>query len=400
MRSGPWKRPLGTLLLNTTERNYSSSVSTFTAPSRLDYRKNLIGMPFEDLSLEIATLPSAKRFTPTQLWHHLYRQGSTQFEEMTNISKQLRQELDDKYRIHYGEVQLDRKAKDHTRKFLIGYNTQQDPGAIVETVLIPEKHRSTLCVSSQIGCSLKCSFCHTGTQKLLRNLTASEVVGQYMIAAQRSGDFPLQENTKRKISNMVFMGQGEPLYNWRNTSAAIKVLTNSEGLAWSKSKITVSTSGVVPLIPKLASELGVSLAISLHATNNDLRDELVPLNKTYPLEMVLDACHQYSKIMGNKGRRITFEYVMLDHVNDSLAEARTLVKLLKQLPAHVNLIPFNPWPGSSYETTKWEQIELFSQVVMGGGIPCTIRRPRGKDILAACGQLKTSVEQKQKSRVV
>ncbi|KAI8097076.1 cfr family radical SAM enzyme [Halteromyces radiatus] len=226
---------------------------------------------------------------------------------MTNLSKLLRQELEEKYIIHYGDVQLDRKAKDHTRKFLIGFNTKQDPGAIVETVIIPEKHRSTLCISSQIGCSLKCSFCHTGTQKLVRNLTAGEVIGQYMIAAQRSGDFPIQDNSKRVLSNMVFMGQGEPLYNWRTTSKAIKILTNSEGLAYPKSKIVVSTSGVAPLIPKLASELGVSLAISLHATNNDLRDELVPLNKTYPLEMVLDACRQYSQVMGNKGRRITFE---------------------------------------------------------------------------------------------
>lgn len=221
---------------------------------------------------------------------------------------------------------------------MIGFNTRHDPKAIVETVIIPESKRSTLCVSSQIGCSLKCSFCHTGTQKLERSLTSGEIVGQYMIAAKNSGDFPFKDDKKKMISNMVFMGQGEPLYNWKNVSKAVKVLTDTQGLNWSKPKITISTSGVVPLIPKIATELGVSLAISLHATNNTLRDALVPLNKTFPLEMVLEACKSYAHHMGNRGRRITFEYVMLDHVNDSLSDARLMVKLLKQLPAHVNLM--------------------------------------------------------------
>lgn len=227
---------------------------------------------------------------------------------------------------------------DNTRKFLIGFNTKHDPKAIVETVIIPEIKRSTLCVSSQIGCSLNCSFCHTGTQKLERSLTSSEIVGQYMIAASACGDFPFADEKRKMLSNMVFMGQGEPLYNWRHVSKAIQVLTDEKGLNWSKPKITISTSGVVPLIPKIATELGVSLAISLHATNNELRDILVPLNKTFPLEMVLEACKSYAHHMGNRGRRITFEYVMLDHVNDSLSDARLMVKLLKQLPAHVNLM--------------------------------------------------------------
>ncbi|KAI8378936.1 cfr family radical SAM enzyme [Blakeslea trispora] len=257
---------------------------------------------------------------------------------MPNLSKELRQELDRKYEINYGEIKLDKTALDHTRKFLVGFNTRQDPKAIVETVIIPEQKRSTLCVSSQIGCSLKCSFCHTGTQKLERSLTSAEVVGQYMIAASESGDFPLKDEKKRMISNMVFMGQGEPLYNWKHVSKAIRILTDPQGLQWPKSKITVSTSGVVPLIPKIATELGVSLAISLHAANNELRDVLVPLNKTFPLETVLDACKTYAHHMGNRGRRITFEYVMLDHVNDSLSDARAMVKLLRQLPAHVNLM--------------------------------------------------------------
>ncbi|CAO3696619.1 unnamed protein product [Rhizopus stolonifer] len=305
---------------------------------------------------------------------------------MTNLSKNLQVELSEKYTVYYGDIKLDKLAQDQTRKFLIGFN--RDPRAIVETVIIPEPKRSTLCVSSQIGCSLNCSFCHTGTQKLERSLTAAEVVGQYMTAATQSGDFPLKD--KRVVSNMVFMGQGEPLYNWRQISKAIKILTDEKGIAWSKSKITVSTSGVVPLIPKIATELGVSLAISLHAVNNDLRDVLVPLNKMFPLETVLDACKQYAQSMGNRGRRITFEYVMLKNVNDSLSEARKMAKLLNQLPAHVNLIPFNPWPGSQYESTNMEQIERFANIVSLNGIHCTIRRPRGQDIMAACGQLKSS----------
>ncbi|KAI8997357.1 cfr family radical SAM enzyme [Pilobolus umbonatus] len=226
---------------------------------------------------------------------------------MTNLSKNLQAELNAKYEISYGDIKLDKIAADDTRKFLIGFNTKQEPRAIVETVLIPELTRSTLCVSSQIGCSLNCSFCHTGTQKLERSLTSAEVVGQYMIAAQCSGDFPLSDTKKRTVSNMVFMGQGEPLYNWRNVSKAVKILTDPAGLNWSKSKITISTSGVVPMIPKIATELGVSLAISLHATNNELRDELVPLNKTFPLEVLLEACKEYAHHMGSRGRRITFE---------------------------------------------------------------------------------------------
>ncbi|KAG0185952.1 hypothetical protein DFQ28_008527 [Apophysomyces sp. BC1034] len=282
---------------------------------------------------------------------------------MSTLSKPLRSQLEERYQINYGEIKLDKTAEDSTRKYLIGFNTKQEPGAVVETVLIPESRRATLCVSSQIGCSLRCSFCHTGTQKLLRSLTAAEVVGQYMISAHGAGDFPLRPEKKRSVSNMVFMGQGEPLYNWRHVSKAVKILTDPQGLSWPKSKITISTSGVVPLIPKVATDLGVSLAISLHATNNDLRDKLVPLNKTFPLEVVLDSCKQYAYAMGRSGKRITFEYVMLDRVNDSLAEARELVRLLKQLPAHVNLIPFNPWPGSSYRTSAPTQVEKFAQVI-------------------------------------
>ncbi|KAI9249807.1 23S rRNA m(2)A-2503 methyltransferase [Helicostylum pulchrum] len=372
-----------------TIRSYSSLVRNFKVPSTSPKRTNLIGLTLEELQVELAGLEYSKKFTPLQIWQFMYKKGYTDF-DMPNLSKDLRTELGRKYEINYGEVKLDKVALDNTRKFLIGFNTKQDPKAIVETVIIPEQKRSTLCVSSQIGCSLKCTFCHTGTQKLERSLTSAEIVGQYMIAASKSGDFPFQDEKRKIVSNMVFMGQGEPLYNWKHVSKAVKILTDVQGLNWSKPKITISTSGVVPLIPKIATELGVSLAISLHATNNTLRDVLVPLNKTFPLEMVLEACKSYAHHMGNRGRRITFEYVMLDHVNDSLSDARLMVKLLKQLPAHVNLIPFNPWPGSGYESTKMDHIERFAQVVVQGGIHCTIRRPRGQDIMAACGQLKSS----------
>ncbi|CEG63525.1 Putative Cfr family radical SAM enzyme [Rhizopus microsporus] len=352
-----------------------------------DYKINLLGLTLDELQEEIATVPNVRPYTALQLWQQIYQQGHTQFDEMTNLSKELQNSLSDKYKVYYGDIKLDKIARDKTRKFLIGFKKNQ-PRAMVETVIIPEPARSTLCVSSQIGCSLNCSFCHTGTQKLERSLTAAEVLGQCMIAAKQSGDFPIKN--KRTVSNMVFMGQGEPLYNWKQVSKAIKILTDQRGLNWTKSKITVSTSGVVPLIPKIATELGVSLAISLHATNNDLRDVLVPLNKTFPLEMVLDACKEYAQSMGNKGRRITFEYVMLKNTNDSLSEAKAMVNLLRQLPAHVNLIPFNPWPGSGYESTSMDHIEKFANLISNSGIHCTIRRPRGQDIMAACGQLKSS----------
>ncbi|KAF7729883.1 hypothetical protein EC973_003617 [Apophysomyces ossiformis] len=324
-------------------RCYSSiakDIANFVAAEQhIPRKKNLIGLSFEEIQQELErNVTEAKKFTASQLWKHIYIQGHTSFNDMSTLSKPLRSQLKEQYQISYGEIKLDKIAKDATRKYLIGFNTKQEPGAVVETVLIPEARRGTLCVSSQIGCSLQCSFCHTGTQKLLRSLTAAEVVGQYMISAHGAGDFPLQPGKRRSVCNMVFMGQGEPLYNWRHVSKAVKILTDPNGLNWPKSKITISTSGVVPLIPKIATDLGVSLAISLHATNNDLRDKLVPLNKTFPLELVLDSCKQYAKAMGSSGKRITFEYVMLDRVNDSVAEARELVRLLKQLPAHVNLM--------------------------------------------------------------
>ncbi|OZJ06270.1 hypothetical protein BZG36_00791 [Bifiguratus adelaidae] len=328
-------------------------------------------------------------FTADQVFDYMYRKGSRNFEDMTNVSKALRQELGQQFDIVYGSVELDKKSVDGTRKYLIGFKTL-DARNVIETVMIPETTRSTLCISSQVGCSLNCSFCHTGTQKLERNLTASEIIGQYMIAAHHKGDFPLQERQRHRLSNIVFMGQGEPLYNWRQVSKAVKLLTAPKGVGLPKQRVTISTSGVVPLIPKIASELGVALAISLHATTNDLRDELVPLNKTYPLSMLLAACHDYIQSLPNR-TRITFEYVMLDRVNDHPSQAKDLVRHVKGLPAHVNLIPFNPWPGSQYNTSTPDRIEQFARVIEEAGIPCTVRRPRGQDIMAACGQLKSSL---------
>ncbi|KAI9312832.1 ribosomal RNA large subunit methyltransferase N, partial [Dichotomocladium elegans] len=340
-------------------------------------KKNLFGLTLPQLQQELETVPGTKKFTARQLWEHIYAKGLVSFEDMSNLSKSLRSELDARYMVQYGNVKLHKKSIDETQKWLVQFNN--DPRAVVETVLIPESGRSTLCVSSQIGCSLQCSFCHTGTQKLYRSLNSSEVLGQYMIAAHDAGDFPLKPTERqRKISNMVFMGQGEPLYNWRQVRQAIQILTDPAGIHMPKHKITVSTSGVVPLISNIATDVGVSLAISLHAVNNATRDVLVPLNKTFPLEMVLDACHGYARLMGTRGRRITFEYVMLDGINDSIADARELVRLLKQLPAHVNLIPFNPWPGSAYKTSKMDRIESFAVAVMAGGVHCTVRRPRGQ----------------------
>ncbi|KAH8549824.1 23S rRNA m(2)A-2503 methyltransferase [Umbelopsis sp. PMI_123] len=386
----------------TVSRSYFSTqaIKSFAIPNTQPKRKNLIGITYEELQSELASIPGIKTYTAAQIWSFMYKQGYSDFDSMSSIPKNLIAKLKDQFVIDYGEIKLDKLSIDGTRKFLVGYDTKTYPSHVIESVIIPEPKRSTLCLSSQIGCSLACTFCHTGTQKLQRSLTASEVVGQYMIAAHSQNDFPLvssQLERKRSLTNLVFMGQGEPLYNWRNTSKAVSILINSSGLAVPKPKITISTSGVAPLIPKVASELGVSLAISLHATRNSTRDKIVPLNKTYPISEVLDACKQYVRLLGKRRHRITFEYVMLRGVNDSLAEAHELVKLLKEIPAHVNLIPWNPWPGSIYETSTSDQIDRFASLVMEGNVPCTVRRPRGQDIMAACGQLKSSHDSKRRS---
>jgi 23S rRNA (adenine2503-C2)-methyltransferase len=336
-----------------------------------------------------------------QLWHWLYFQGATSFDAMLNIGKPLRAELAAHYSLGRPEVVTEQVSQDGTRKWLLRLAPvgADDKGAEIECVYIPESDRGTLCISSQVGCTLTCSFCHTGTQKLVRNLTAAEIVAQLIVARERLGDFPglvapkdglLPRGDTRPITNVVFMGMGEPLFNFDNVRDAVSVLADGDGLSISKRRITVSTAGVVPQIERLGAEAGSMLAISLHAVRDALRDTLVPLNKKYPLKELLVACRAYPG--ASNARRITFEYVMLKGVNDSPAEARELVRLLKGIPAKINLIPFNPWPGTKYECSDWEKIEAFSEIVFNAGYASPVRTPRGRDILAACGQLKSATE--------
>lgn len=318
-----------------------------------------------------------------QLWRWIYHYGVTEFDQMTNVSKDLRQQLEAKFTLARPEITERQVSVDGTRKYLI----RMASGVEVETVFIPAVARSgALCVSSQVGCTLNCTFCHTGTQPLVRNLTAAEIVAQVMIARDDLGEWPTS-NEDRQITNIVFMGMGEPLYNLDHVSDSIDVISDHEGIGIGRRRTTVSTSGVVPKIPELGERTRSMLAISLHATNDELRNELVPLNKKYPIAELMDAIRAYPDLSNSK--RVTFEYVMLKGVNDSLAEARALVKLLKGIPAKINLIPFNPWPGSPYECSDWDQIEAFADVVNRAGYASPIRTPRGRDIFAACGQLKS-----------
>ena len=342
------------------------------------------------------------RMRAGQLWPWIYYQGARDFSQMLNIAKGMRAKLAEHYSLARPEIVTEQVSKDGTRKWLMRMPPALEggKGAEIECVYIPEADRGTLCVSSQVGCTLTCTFCHTGTQKLVRNLTTQEIVAQVVVARDRLGDFPggiapddgivPQGEGVRAISNIVFMGMGEPLYNFDNVRDALGVLSDGEGLSLSKRRITVSTAGVVPQIAPLGQESGSMLAISLHATNDDLRNTLVPLNKKYPIAELMDACRNYPGV--SNARRITFEYVMLKGVNDSPAEARALVRLLKGIPAKINLIPFNPWPGTTYECSDWETIERFSDIVFDAGYASPVRTPRGRDILAACGQLKSETE--------
>ncbi|KAG0030508.1 hypothetical protein BGZ81_002570 [Podila clonocystis] len=368
--------------------------SKATTPTRDWNKKNLIGLTPENIQETIKDIPGVKSYTAAQIFRFLYQRGVTSIDEMLNIPMSVKDELKEHYTIDYGRVVTDHVSpSDGTRKLLVGF---EDPKAMVESVFIPMNGpRGTQCISSQVGCSLACTFCHTGTQKLLRNLSAGEIIGQYMIPAKDYGDLPLVKNAQRNVNNIVFMGQGEPLYNWRNVKQAIEILTHKDGIALPKSKITVSTSGVAPGLAKLAQLGGIGLAISLHATNDKLRDEIVPINKTFPIKVLMEACSQYAQAMQNCNRdsqRITFEYVMLKDVNDSFQEAKDLANLLKDIPSHVNLIPFNPWPGSQYVSSPRDHIVGFSRIVEGLGVPTTIRWPRGLDVMGACGQLRTSYE--------
>jgi len=366
---------------------------------------SLVGMTRARLgeALRAIDVPEREiRMRVGQLWQWIYFHGARDFAAMLNIGKPLRARLTEHYSLTRPQVVAEQVSSDGTRKWLIRLNPvdAKDKGAEVECVYIPESDRGTLCVSSQVGCTLTCTFCHTGTQKLVRNLTAEEIAVQVVVARDMLGDFPgLTPPTNglipsgegvRAVSNIVFMGMGEPLYNFDNVTDAISVLTDGEGLSLSKRRVTVSTSGVVPQIGPLGEATGTALAISLHAVRDDLRNTLVPLNKKYPIKDLLDACRNYPGL--SNARRITFEYVMLKGVNDSRAEAKELVRLLKGIPAKINLIPFNPWPGTKYECSDWDTIEQFSDIVFNAGYASPVRTPRGRDILAACGQLKSETE--------
>ncbi len=354
-------------------------------------------------ALRVLELPEREqRMRVAQLWHWIYFRGADDFGAMLNVSKAMRARLDDVFALELPQIVEEQISLDGTRKWLLRLAPASpvEKPAEIECVYIPESDRGTLCVSSQVGCTLNCSFCHTGTQKLVRNLTTQEIVGQLMVARRRLGDFPGLERPTgglvphgegvRAVSNIVFMGMGEPLYNLENVMAAVEIMADGDGLAVSKRRITVSTSGVVPQIERLGADCGPMLAISLHAVRDDLRNELVPLNKKYPIKELLAACRDYPG--ASNARRITFEYVMLKGVNDSPAEARELVRLLKGIPAKINLIPFNPWPGAPHQCSDWETIERFSDIVFNAGYASPVRTPRGRDILAACGQLKSETE--------
>ena len=350
-----------------------------------------------------------RRMRVAQLWGWLYVRGVTRFDDMSDVSKELRATLAAAYSLERPEIVSEQVSVDGTRKWLLrlpkrGHDMRAPE---VETVYIPEADRGTLCISSQVGCTLTCSFCHTGTQKLVRNLEPQEIVGQILLARDRIGDWPgaaapadgrLLPESDRKITNIVLMGMGEPLYNFDNVRRAMSVAADGEGLSVSKRRITLSTSGVVPEIGRWGSEAGTMLAISLHATRDELRNELVPINKRYPIAELMAACRSYPGV--SNARRITFEYVMLKGINDSLADARALVKLLAGTPAKINLIPFNPWPGTRYECSEWGQIEAFADYVNAAGYASPVRTPRGRDILAACGQLKSeSLKTRARDRV-
>jgi 23S rRNA (adenine2503-C2)-methyltransferase len=364
---------------------------------------SLVGMPRAMLAqglAEVGVPEGHRRMRVQQIWHWLYLRGAPDFDVMTTLSKDLRAALARRFTLARPPVAAEQISVDGTRKWLIQLPGERaEAPHEVECVYIPETDRGTLCISSQVGCTLNCSFCHTGTQRLVRNLTAAEIAAQVVVARDRLGDWLAgstaagagrSEGDKRLVSNVVMMGMGEPLYNFEAVRDGINVIADGEGLSISKRRITLSTSGVVPNIARAGAEIGSMLAISLHAVTDELRDQLVPLNRKYPIAALLEACRTYPGL--SNARRITFEYVMLKGVNDSLADAKALVRLLKGIPAKINLIPFNPWPETKYECSDWDQIEKFSEVIFAAGYASPVRTPRGRDILAACGQLKSASE--------
>jgi len=371
-----------------------------TLPRKLpDGPINLVGLTREALKEALITAGSPEKQVKMrlgQLWQWIYEKGVRDFEKMTNLSKDYRAFLAEHFVIAIPEVVSKQVSTDGTRKYLV----RIAGGHEVETVYIPESDRGTLCISSQVGCTLTCSFCHTGTQKLVRNLTAGEIIGQVMLARDDLGEWPAPgrnpATSARLLSNIVLMGMGEPLYNFENVRDAMKIAMDPEGIQLSRRRITLSTSGVVPEIARTATEIGCLLAVSFHATTDAVRDKLVPINRRWNIEVLLDALRDYPK--ASNSERITFEYVMLKGINDSDADAHRLVELIKGIPAKVNLIPFNPWPGAPYERSSNNRINAFSEIVYQAGYASPVRRPRGEDIFAACGQLKSATERARKSR--
>ncbi|MDK4739696.1 23S rRNA (adenine(2503)-C(2))-methyltransferase RlmN [Rhizobium sp. CB3171] len=376
-------------------------------PVELSPKPSLIGLTREEMGAALKEKGVADKqikMRVSQLWNWIYVRGVSDFDAMANVSKDMREMLKTHFTIARPEIVEEQVSNDGTRKWLLRFPPRGAGRPVeVETVYIPEEGRGTLCISSQVGCSLTCSFCHTGTQRLVRNLTAEEILSQLLLARDRLGDFPDREAPQgtimpaegRKVSNIVMMGMGEPLYNFDSVKTALLIASDGDGLSLSKRRITLSTSGVVPEIYRTGEEIGVMLAISLHAVRDDLRDMLVPINKKYPLKELMDACRAYPGL--SNARRITFEYVMLKGVNDSLEDAKGLIQLLKGIPAKINLIPFNPWPGTNYQCSDWEQIEKFADFINSAGYASPIRTPRGRDILAACGQLKSESERMRKT---
>jgi 23S rRNA (adenine2503-C2)-methyltransferase len=362
-----------------------------------DARVDLVGLSRDAIrtALEEAGLePKQAKLRAKQLWHQIYNRGATSFDSMSDIAKPQRAWLAERFTVGRPDVVVEQVSTDGTRKWLL----KTPDGHDFEMVFIPEADRGTLCVSSQVGCTLNCRFCHTGTMRLVRNLTAGEIVGQVMLARDSLGEWPSQPEG-RMLSNIVMMGMGEPLYNFDNVRDALRIVMDGDGLGLSRRRITLSTSGVVPMMARAGEEIGVNLAVSLHAVTKEVRDEIVPLNRKYGIEELLEACAAYPG--ANNARRITFEYVMLKDRNDSDEDARELVRLIRKhkLPAKVNLIPFNPWPGAPYECSDEERVRRFSDIIFEAGISAPIRRPRGRDIMAACGQLKSAAEKKSRAEI-
>ncbi len=386
--------------------NAQTVTAIASAPGADDENPTLIGLTRQELAdamAEVGVPEKQRRMRASQLWHWLYVRGVSDFSLMTNIAKDLRAKLGEVFTIARPEIVSEQISVDGTRKWLFRFPPRGAGRPVeVETVYIPEEGRGTLCVSSQVGCTLTCTFCHTGTQKLVRNLTSEEILSQILIARDRLGDFPdaatpqgaIVPSEGRLVTNIVMMGMGEPLYNFENVKKALLIASDGDGLSLSKRRITLSTSGVVPEIFRTGDEIGCMLAISLHAVRDDDRDILVPINKKWPIKDLLDACRNYPGL--SNAKRITFEYVMLKDINDSNQDALELVRLLKGIPAKINLIPFNPWPGSQYACSDWERIEEFADIVNRAGYASPIRTPRGRDIFAACGQLKSASERMRK----